>query len=255
MKKSAILISVILTGNIFNSSAQNFYLGINGGFLKNATIVKDYSPFLHLQPSIWKKERLNSFTWGINAGYELSKHWSIETQFQFVNLGYYERLEYFFHPSNTPGGWLDVEIDWYNYHHYFRIPLLANYNFLSNNSKFGISILAGPNFGFQTKQTTKYAGLNEISRNLATKLDDQEIPLNKLDFGFQLGLRFKTQLYKSFSIFAEGNIYQGFPSIINYPEKTYKRPYEYYEDLNIVNRHITTTIGIQYNFTPKRHQK
>jgi len=247
MKKTLILIMIFAVANIYKSTGQNFYVGVNGGFLKNATIVEDYSPFRHLQ-STWNKERLNSFTWGINIGYQLSKHWSIETQFQSVNLGYYERLEYFYHPTNTPGGWLPVEIDWYNYQHYIRIPILANYNFLSNNSKFGISLLAGPNFGLQTKQVTKYVGLNELSQNLVNTLDNQEMPLNKLDFGFQVGLRLKTQLYKSFSILVEGNIYQGFPSIINYPEQAYNRPTEYYENLNIVNRHFTTNIGVLYNF-------
>lgn len=247
MKKTFTFIFIFLVANIFNSNAQNFYFAINGGFLKNATIVEDYSPSRHLQ-STWNKENLNSYTGEINVGYQLSEHWSIETQVQFVKLGYRERLGYLYHPTNQTGGWLPIEIDWYMYHHYIRIPLLAHYNFLPNQSKFGISILAGPNFGFQTKQTTKYVGRNKLSQDLIKTKLAYEIPLNKLDFGFQIGLRLKTQLYKSLSLFMEGNFYQGFPSIINYPEKSYPRPIEYYEDLNIVNRHFTATIGLLYNF-------
>ena len=248
MKRTFIFFMIFAVGSIFSSNAQNLQVGINGGFLKNRVIVENNNSD---RPS-WNKERLNSFNWGFNLGYNLSRHWNIETQVQFVKLEYKERLEYLYHPTNNNGGWLPVEIDWYNSHHYIRVPLLIHYNFFPNQSNFGISLFAGPDFGFNSKQTTLFTGVNETGKLLTSTIDKMEMPLNQVDIGLKVGFKIKAQTYKSFSLFIEGAMYHGGTSIINYPEQGYNRPTENYEYYDFVNRYFTTQIGILYNFATKQ---
>lgn len=250
MKKNIAFLLLVFAASSFNSNAQGLYVGAHGGVLKNATIVKDESPFRELQPT-WTRERLGSFTWGVNLGYRLSRHWSFETQLQFVKLGYYERFDLLYHPHNRPGGWVPMVIDRYNYDHYIRVPLLAQYDVLASSSGFGVLLAAGPNIGFQTRQTTELIGVNELGEQNKNSVGDGKIPLKKVDFGMQLGLRLQAPLYASFSVFAEGTVYQGLPGVIDYPETAYDRPTEYYEYLNMVNRHFTGNLGVQYHL-PQR---
>jgi hypothetical protein len=245
MKNIFIPICLLVIVTIYKSNAQAIYVGIHGGFLKNATIIENNSSFL----PPWNKERLNTFNRGLNVGYQLSKRWNIETQLQFVNLTYKERLDllYDFHSGPIAGTML-AEIDWYTQHHYIRMPLLAYYNFMSETSKLGVSLFAGPNIGFQTKQTSTFMGVNEFSRSKQNSLNIENIPLKKLDIGLQLGIRVTTKLYKSFYAYLDGTMYQGFPSIVDYPKQTYiKRPTQNYEYYNIINRHFTINVGVLYD--------
>lgn len=250
MKKTFTLIMIFAVANIYKSNAQNFYFGANGGFLKNSTIIEINNSVI----PPWNKERLNTFNGGINLGYKHSKRWSFEAQLQFINLAYKERLDLLYHfQSGSITGTMLKEIDWYTNHHYIRIPILAHYNFLSEQSKFSVSLFAGPNIGFQTKQTSNFIGVNELSIDEQNSLNFEDIPLKKIDFGLQFGIRLKSQLSKSIAIYIDGTMYQGLPSIIDYPEQAYVRNQtENYDYYNIVNRYFTTNIGVLYNLKFKK---
>lgn len=252
MKKTLILIMIFAVVNIYKSNAQQFYIGANGGFLKNAMIIEDYSSTPQYLQLSRDKERLNTYNWGINFGYKLTDRWSLEAQLQFLTMSFKERLDLIYGFQNDSMSFSVLrEVDWYHKYYYTRLPILLHYNFFSTQSKYGVSLFAGPNIGLLTHKTSKFIGINnDFSSEMTDDLNIEDIPLKKMDFGLQLGVRVQAKIYQSFSLFAEGTIYQGFPSIINYPKQTYdnSRGRKYYEDLNIVNRHFTTSIGVLYNF-------
>lgn len=245
MKKNVIPIFLFFLFSIHKGYSQNLYLGINGGILNNNVIVENYNSN---RPS-WNKEKMNSINWGINLGYKLSNRWKIETQLQLINLGYKEKLDLLYHFQDGPiAGTMVKTVDWTTNHYYMRIPLLAQYNFLSEQSKFEFAIFAGLNFGLLLNQTSKVVGEKVFSLEEQKNAGIIDIPIRKLDFGLQAGIRVKKHLNKSFSIFIDGTIYQGFQSIIDYPKSAPYRTASDYEFYNIVNRHLTANIGILYNF-------
>ncbi|RQO30828.1 hypothetical protein DBR32_08910 [Taibaiella sp. KBW10] len=246
MKKIAAIILLMLLGNRFNAKAQNLYFGVNGGYLKNSKIIQSFSVTPQYAQDVTSKTLLNNYTCGLNLGYRFSDHWHIETQVQFTNEGYKERLDLLqdFHSGAIAGSKL-AELDWYHNWYYVRVPLLAYYNFFPSKSSIGIGLFAGPNLGFLTNQISKYVGINELGVEMANTLDLEDKPLKKVDIGFQFGIRVQSKLNKTISVFMDGSMYQGFNNILIVP------PFSY-QDENIVNRHFTANIGLQINLPATR---
>lgn len=217
--------------------AQDFYAGVYGGWLRNEMKITDDSP----QKSFGRSKRIDNGNFGIQIGCNLTDHLGLETQVQYNNILYRKSLDM----ANTkPGEPLYESIYWYNNHHYLRIPLLAHYQLFSSTSRFGIGVLAGPNFGFLIQQRSTFRKMDmhdPVIRNTPTVTG---APFKNMDFGVQFGLRGRAALYKSINMFLEGMMYQGFSNVADENHAN-----SMYDDLTIVNRYINLNVGIQYSFS------
>jgi len=245
MIKNVLFVFLALIISFSKANSQGLYFGINGSYLKNAMIIEDHNNDLINQDFTLERERLNSLNWGINVGYKLSEKWSFETGIQFVNVKTKEDLDLFYHYIDGPISTIAViEIDWYSDYHYARIPLLAYYDFFSAQSKFGLSLFTGPDIGFLIGESSRFMDNDDASKQY--DLDYTGFPVNKFDFGLQIGLKAKVKLFKSFSLYAESSIYRGIPNIINLPKEAYS---SYYNSVNMFNGYYLMKLGIQYNLS------
>lgn len=247
MKKYLATLMGITITSLFTAHAQDVYFGINGGYLNNKKIMTDASPLPSYLRDVNSTALLNGFVWGLHVGYNFSNRWGIEAQLQFTNEGYKEQLELLYHFQDGPiVGTKLAAVERYRNYHYTRIPLLAHYNLLSPAATWSIRLMAGPNLGILTRQSSDYVGLNELGKEVAPTLDLEDKPFKKMDLGFQVGIRIQKQVYQDFHLFLEAAAYQGLFNTINMPDVAYNEPTPSYYYENNINRHMMATIGIQY---------
>lgn len=248
MKKFTAIFCTLNLIDFVHSYAQNFYVGINGGYLKNTKVMKDDSSV----PLYWdegnEKKRVDSYSWGLQLGYNFSKRWGVETQLLFSNEGLKEKKDLLcdFHIGNISGVRL-AEIEWRRNYYYMRIPLLVHCNFMPAGYSWKIKLSAGCNVGILYKQSSEYLGLNELGKEVLGTLNFDDYPLKKIDAGLQAGIRVQKSLHKYVNVFLDGSVYKGFSNIINMPDifATGVTPSYYFE--NIINRHVLIMAGLQCN--------
>lgn len=236
--KTWIMIVPFVSG-AFGAVAQNFYGGIYGGLLKNDIMVTDQDA---QQYSLYNK-KLTTIDYGIHFGRQLTNRWGLETQVQFVSIVNKKEFDMF---NPLPGEPMFGSIQWYNKSHYIRVPLLVQYTVFSSKSRFGLALLAGPNFGWMRQQHATFKNEDESSPSLLNNPTLTGVALKKFDMGVQAGIRARMQLYKSIYLYTEGAIYQGLSDVAKE-----QQPIAFYDGAGVKNRHFSLNFGIQYDLSAK----
>lgn len=236
--KKWIMIVPFVSGT-FGAVAQNFYGGVYGGLLKNDIMVTDENA---QQYSLYNK-KLTTIDYGIHFGRQLTDRWGVETQIQFADIVNKKKFDI---ANPSPGGPLFERIYWYNKYHYIRMPLLAQYAIFSSKSRFGLALLAGPNFGWMRQQRSTFKNADESNPALVNNPTLAGVALKKFDVGVQAGFRARARLHRSIYFYTEGAIYQGLSDAAKAQQSV-----ALYDGARVVNRHFTLNFGIQYDLSVK----
>lgn len=186
---------------------------------------------------------LTTIDYGIHFGRQLTNRWGVETQIQLGNV---VNKRSFDMNSPFPGEPVFESIVWHSKYRYIRIPLLVQYSIFSSKSRFGLALLAGPNFGWMIQQHSTFKNADESNPTLLNNPTLTGVALKRFDVGAQAGIRARARLHKLIYLYAEGAIYQGFSDVAKEQQSV-----AIYDEARVVNRHFTLNFGIQYDLSAK----
>lgn len=168
------VVAIWVSGLTMPVLAQRIALGLRGGLNLSNVEISD----LDDEDSYDTKNRPGVF-FGVVGELGFSNHFALQPELQFTQYGF--RME-----ESFEGGEMKLNLN-YNY---LQVPVLAKFNFGSENA--GFSVMAGPHFGF---------GVGDIRSNLEfldQKEDEtmtwEEADMDTFDMGITGGAGFFTRL-------------------------------------------------------------